>query len=182
MLKRCISLEPRFTPAYIELARLRGPNDRSVNSLLKKVVFLNPRDPYYSTIYGHWLFGKSDNMNALLLYWKALSVCTSYQDAMLGASKILRKFGQSSRLLQLITRSGKSIFEFLFLYFFYRWQSILRIRRGEQPISPHVYLHGWQLKSELSHKARAYDNCSTLLLVSIRVKWIYKSSKFCLNK
>ncbi|XP_044259420.1 protein O-mannosyl-transferase TMTC1-like [Tribolium madens] len=158
MLKRCINLEPRFTPAYIELARLRGPNDRSVNNLLKKVALLNPRDPYYSTIYGHWLLGKSDNLKALHFYWKALSVCTSYQEAMLGASKILRKFGQSSRIFQLITR----------------WQSILRIRRGEPPISPHVYLHGWQLKSELSHKARAYDNCSTLLLGS---RCVQSSSK-----
>jgi hypothetical protein len=58
MLKRCISLEPRFTPAYIELARLRGPNDRSVSGLLRKVVILNHRDPYYSTIYAHWLLGK----------------------------------------------------------------------------------------------------------------------------
>ncbi|KAJ3664558.1 hypothetical protein Zmor_000116 [Zophobas morio] len=60
MLKRCIGLEPRFTPAYIELARLRGPNDRSVGGLLRKVVILNPRDPYYSTIYGHWLLGKGN--------------------------------------------------------------------------------------------------------------------------
>ncbi|KAJ3664559.1 hypothetical protein Zmor_000116 [Zophobas morio] len=86
-------------------------------------------------------------MTALHYYWRALSVCTSYDESMMGAAKILRKFGQSSRLFQLVTR----------------WQSILRIRRGEQPISPHVYLHGWQLKSELSHKAKAYDNCSTLL-------------------
>ncbi|KAG5869830.1 hypothetical protein JTB14_001547 [Gonioctena quinquepunctata] len=42
MLTKCIELEPRFTPAYIELAKLRGPNDRSIFQLLKRVVEMNP--------------------------------------------------------------------------------------------------------------------------------------------
>lgn len=58
MLKKCILIEPRFTSAYIELARLKGPNDRSVNYLLKKVVKINTRNAYYNTIYAHWLLGK----------------------------------------------------------------------------------------------------------------------------
>lgn len=58
MLTRCIKLEPTFTPAYIELARLAGPNNPSVGQLLFKVATLNPSDPYYVTLYAHWLLDK----------------------------------------------------------------------------------------------------------------------------
>lgn len=58
MLKRCIYLDPKFIPAYIELARLRGARDRSVGSLLRAIVQINPVDPNYITIYGHWLLNK----------------------------------------------------------------------------------------------------------------------------
>lgn len=55
MLRRCLQLEPGFTPAYIELARLKGAKDPSVGALLKRVVQLNSNDPYYITMYAHWL-------------------------------------------------------------------------------------------------------------------------------
>lgn len=58
MLKRCLQLEPSFTPAYIELARLKGTKDPTVGALLKRVVRLNPEDPYYITMYAHWLDNK----------------------------------------------------------------------------------------------------------------------------
>lgn len=64
MLERCLKLEPSFTPAYIELARLRGPKDRSVGSLLKRVAQLNHADPHYVTIYAHWLLDKGDSVTA----------------------------------------------------------------------------------------------------------------------
>ncbi|KAK4881247.1 hypothetical protein RN001_004566 [Aquatica leii] len=147
MLKRCIRLEPTFTPAYIELARLRGPNNPSVGPLLIKVASLNPTDPYYITLYAHWLLDKGNYIKSIKYYWDALATSPSYQESMLGASRILRKFGQFSRLFQLVTR----------------WQSIIRLRRGETPLNPHLYLHGWQLKTELSGKARAYDPDSTVL-------------------
>lgn len=126
MLKRCIKLEPTFTPAYIELARLRGPNNPSVGPLLIKVASLNPTDPYYITLYAHWLLDKGNlilifyysfqyeyfrfnyfsgnYLEAIRFYWSALSASPSYQESMLGASRILRKSGQHSRLFQLITR------------------------------------------------------------------------------
>lgn len=145
MLKRCIRLEPSFTPAYIELARLRGPHDRDVGSLLRRVVELNPLDPNYSTIYAHWLLDKGNNMFALKYYWNALSASPSYLEALMGASRILRKLGNKSRIFQLVTR----------------WQSILRVRKGEHHLSAHIYLHGWQLKNELRNKAKAYEPCTT---------------------
>lgn len=58
MLKRCLQLEPGFTPSYIELARLKGAKDPSVGALLKRVVQLNSNDPYYITMYAHWLLNR----------------------------------------------------------------------------------------------------------------------------
>ncbi|XP_044756223.1 protein O-mannosyl-transferase TMTC1-like [Coccinella septempunctata] len=147
MLKRCISIDPRFTPAYIELARLRGPEDMRVGSLLKQVMILNSDDPYYGTLYGNWLLNKGNHAAALRVYWMVLQKSDTHREAMLKAAKILRKTGQTSRLLQTITR----------------WHAILRQRRGEIPLSPHVYLQGWHLKKELSRKAKVYDNCSSTL-------------------
>ncbi|KAJ8951979.1 hypothetical protein NQ318_010724 [Aromia moschata] len=95
MLKRCIALEPRFTPAYIELAKLRGPNDRSISHLLKQVVELNPGDPYYAATLGRWLQEKRSHSEALHYYWKSLRISPSHQEAVVGAARLLRKFGQS---------------------------------------------------------------------------------------
>ncbi|XP_031337638.1 protein O-mannosyl-transferase TMTC1-like isoform X2 [Photinus pyralis] len=103
MLKRCIRLEPTFTPAYIELARLGGPNNPSVGPLLIKVASLNPTDPYYITLYAHWLLDKGSYIKSIKYYWKALAASNFHQESMLGASRILKKFGQYSRLFQLIT-------------------------------------------------------------------------------
>lgn len=104
MLKRCIKLEPSFTMAYMELARLYGAKNDAVGPLLKKVVQLNPKEPYYHTIYGHWLSDRGNYLDALKCYTDALARSPSYSDAMKGASKIFRRFGQRSRLFNLITR------------------------------------------------------------------------------
>ncbi|KAL3276618.1 hypothetical protein HHI36_011990 [Cryptolaemus montrouzieri] len=150
MLKKCISIEPSFTPAYLELARLRGPNDMGVGNLLKQVMKLNDGDPYYGTLYAHWLLNKGNSISASKVYWTVLRTSSSYQEAMLKISKILRKTGQKSRLFQTLTR----------------WQAILRRQRGEVPLSAHVYLQGWHLKKELNSKARVYDECQPVLFVS----------------
>ncbi|KAK9710450.1 Protein O-mannosyl-transferase TMTC, DUF1736 [Popillia japonica] len=143
MLRRCIYIEPKFIPAYIELARLRGPQDRNVGSLLKAIVQINPMDPNYITIYGYWLLNKGNRAAALKQYWRALALSPSYMEAILGAARILRKSGDHGRLFQLVTR----------------WQSILRESKGQPPSKSHLYLYEWQLKNELSNKAKAYDGC-----------------------
>ncbi|KAI4459977.1 hypothetical protein MML48_6g00013073 [Holotrichia oblita] len=143
MLRRCIYIEPKFIPAYIELARLRGPQDRNVGSLLKAIVQINPMDPNYITIYGYWLLNKGNRAAALKQYWRALALSPSYIEAILGAARILRKSGDHGRLFQLVTR----------------WQSILRESKGQPPSKSHLYLYEWQLKNELSNKAKAYDGC-----------------------
>nr|CAI5822627.1 unnamed protein product [Callosobruchus analis] len=141
MLIRCLTLEPSFTPAYIELAKLRGPSDPTIDGLLKKVVELNPTDPHFATTFGHWMFKKHNYHEALQFYWKALRISGYHQEAIISAAKALRKIGQECRLFQLITR----------------WQLMLKIRNGEHYLSTHIYLMGWHLKSELNTKARAYD-------------------------
>ncbi|CAG9827539.1 unnamed protein product [Diabrotica balteata] len=141
MLRKCILLDPRFTPAYMELAKLRGPNDQSVNQLLKQAVDMNPTDPYFTTNFGHWLIRKGNYREALWHYWRSLQISPTHQEAILGAAKLLQKFGQKARLFQLITR----------------WQVIKRNGKSQLPLGLHLYLQGWHLKGELSHRARIYD-------------------------
>ncbi|XP_017769506.1 PREDICTED: transmembrane and TPR repeat-containing protein 1-like [Nicrophorus vespilloides] len=143
MLRRCLKIEPHFTPAYIELARLKGSRDRSVGALLRRTVQLNPHNPHYITLYAQWLLEKGNARLSLKYYWRSLSVSPTYLEGVMGATRILRKFGDHARLFQLITR----------------YQCMLRLRRGQMPLSPHIYLQGWHLKSELTNKAKAYDNC-----------------------
>ncbi|KAK9874622.1 hypothetical protein WA026_005451, partial [Henosepilachna vigintioctopunctata] len=147
MLKKCISIDPRFSQAYLELARLHEPGDMRVGKLLKQVMELNNRDPYYGTLYAHWLVQKGNTKAASKMYMAVLRRASSYQEAILKIFQILRRDGQKSRLFQIITR----------------WQTILRRRRGDSNFNPHVYLKGWQLKKELNYKARVYENCTTNL-------------------
>ncbi|XP_056640085.1 protein O-mannosyl-transferase TMTC1-like [Diorhabda sublineata] len=150
MLRKCIKLDPRFTPAYIELAKLRGPNDQSVNRFLKEVVIMNPSDPYFSTNFANWLSRKGNYKDALWHYWKSLQISPTHEEALAGAAKILQKFGQKARLFQLITR----------------WQVVKRSDRGQLPLGRHLYLQVWRLNGELSHRAKIYDVDSTSLTTS----------------
>lgn len=45
-----------------------------------------------------------NKLEALHYYWKTLSVSSTYVEAMLGAARVLRKYGERSRLFQLVTR------------------------------------------------------------------------------
>lgn len=53
MLERCISLEPTFTPAYLELIKLRPSFE--AGKLLRDVVRLNSIDQDRIVQYGFWL-------------------------------------------------------------------------------------------------------------------------------
>lgn len=122
MLQKCIDLEPSFTPAYLELARLRGPNHKTVPNLLKKVVELNPNVPYYAAKFGEWLTKKGssfilvlpdllqfsyvpgNHLEALKFYWKSLRISATHRESVIGVFKHLRKFGQKARMFQMLTR------------------------------------------------------------------------------
>lgn len=54
MLMKSISISSNFTLAYVELVRLKGPNDRNIAQLLKKLVGLSS-DPDYAIMYAQWL-------------------------------------------------------------------------------------------------------------------------------
>ncbi|XP_044729404.1 protein O-mannosyl-transferase TMTC1-like [Chrysoperla carnea] len=147
MLEKCIALEPTYTPAYLELARLRGMNDLRSGQLLKHVVQLHPKNANHLTLYGDWLRGQGRNFESLKYYWRALQISGTHKGAVTGTCRVLRTLGQRSRLLQLIAR----------------WQLIERSKRGEPLpfIGLHLYLRSYQLHAELSNKAKEYDNsCS----------------------
>ncbi|XP_060533204.1 protein O-mannosyl-transferase TMTC1-like [Cylas formicarius] len=139
MLKRCIDLEPNFAPAYLELARLRGPHDRTVSTLLKKVITLNPTNPYYPAKFAQWLSHKGNCKEALKFYWLSLRMSATQRDSLIGVLRILRKFGQKARHFQLLTR----------------WHLLLR-KKGNS-LRPDFYLQEWRLKSELSFKIKIYS-------------------------
>ncbi|XP_050507114.1 protein O-mannosyl-transferase TMTC1-like [Diabrotica virgifera virgifera] len=139
MLKKCISLEPAFTPAYVEMSKLLGSDHDDLYKLLKSAVELSPNDPFYGTQLGHLLTRKGNYQQAIYYYWKALRVSPSHYDAIIGTANVLRKFGQKSRLFQLLTR----------------WQLI---RKGKALLKVHVYLQEWQLRTELNIRAKEYDS------------------------
>ncbi|KAL1502695.1 hypothetical protein ABEB36_007803 [Hypothenemus hampei] len=162
MLTRCINLEPSFTPAYMELARLKGPNHRSVPGLLKKVVELNPNDPYYASKFGEWLTKKGNHLEALKFYWTSLRICATHRDSAIGVFKHFRKFGQKARMFQMLTR----------------WHNLLR-KKGTN-FRQDFYLQEWHLKNELSDKIKEYS--SSLHVKNYSQDLDSKNSKWTLQK
>ncbi|KAG5867553.1 hypothetical protein JTB14_025145 [Gonioctena quinquepunctata] len=143
MLRKCIALDPKFTPAYVELTKLRGPDDPGINELLRTAIAASPSDPYFGINLGRWLTKIGNYYEALNYFWKTLKITPTHQEAIAGAAKLLRKLGQKSRLFQLQTR----------------WQMIKRSQKGGFSQTSHIlYLHEWQLKVELSSRAKQYDN------------------------
>lgn len=66
MFERCISLEPAFTPAYLELIKLRS--GIVSGRLLREVVRLNPRDQDRLAQYGYWLLDNGKLCRCLPIY------------------------------------------------------------------------------------------------------------------
>ncbi|XP_050292837.1 protein O-mannosyl-transferase TMTC1-like isoform X2 [Anthonomus grandis grandis] len=139
MLKRCIHLEPKFTPAYLELVKLRGTNHRTIAGLLKKVVEINPDDPYYASKFGQWLYRKGNHLEALKYYWTSLGICAGHREAVIGVFRHFRKFGQKARAFQMLTR----------------FHNLQRTKGANW--RQDFYLQEWQLKIELSYKIKEYS-------------------------
>lgn len=70
LLHRCLELDPSFIPAYIELARIRGPNDPNNYQLMKTMVDMNIAAAHYVLSIGNWLLenGKKFCMIKNLVY------------------------------------------------------------------------------------------------------------------
>lgn len=59
MLKRCVSLDPAYAPAFIVLARIAtGP---AAGELLRHVIHLQPRNPDVLAEYAHWLYENGES-------------------------------------------------------------------------------------------------------------------------
>lgn len=52
MLERCISLEPRFVQAYLELLLLKPEDEKK--GVLDKLLELEPRNWEHYLLYGNW--------------------------------------------------------------------------------------------------------------------------------
>ncbi|CAH1155250.1 unnamed protein product [Phaedon cochleariae] len=142
MLRKCVSLEPKFTLAYVELIKLLGIENPSIILLLQNALNSNPSDPYYGIQLANWSIKTGNYLRALNFYWRSLQGSPHHQKAISGVAKLLKKIGQKSRLFQLLTR----------------WHSIQRIRIGELHSNRDIYLQEWYIRNELKSKAKVYDD------------------------
>lgn len=144
MLERCISLEPRFVQAYLELLLLKPENEK--RGVLDKLLELEPRNWEHYLLYGNWYKDRGLQPLALQYYTRAmrLSFSSAHGSArgevvsLRAACLVLRSVGQYSRVLQLLVR----------------WHGV----RGDgQPASRRLLAaRAWRLRSELAERAALY--------------------------
>uniref|UniRef100_A0A182YIZ0 TPR_REGION domain-containing protein n=1 Tax=Anopheles stephensi TaxID=30069 RepID=A0A182YIZ0_ANOST len=145
MLERCIQLEPLFTAAYLELAKLYGGQPAAAGRLLARVVRLNPYNADLRRQYGDWLLEQNMLLEAFKQYQEGIKIMETHQLSVIGACRCLRKMGQQSRLHQMVLR----------------WQFIVRLSNGGIPIQNDIYLRDWSIKHELRNRAMIYDSGSS---------------------
>lgn len=124
MLERCISLEPEFLPAYLELIKMRP--GFGAGKLLRDIVRLNTDDQDRIVQYGFWLLENSKIIVILIeIFCGIIILVFSLKDfiigamqqfrnsfiikethalSFVGACRSLRRMGQHSRLHQIILR------------------------------------------------------------------------------
>ncbi|XP_045488096.1 protein O-mannosyl-transferase TMTC1-like [Pieris rapae] len=135
MLERCISLEPRFVPAHVEMFLTAAGQDK--HAALRRLLDLEPRNWEHYFRYGNWLKGKGLWALSLKYYQSAVRVSyvTSRRAALpplTAAALLLRRDGQRMRLLHLLTR----------------WQG----GRGAGGAAERA----WRLRTELAGRAARY--------------------------
>ncbi|CAH0629162.1 unnamed protein product [Chrysodeixis includens] len=144
MLERCISLEPRFVQAYLELLLLKPENEK--RGVLDKLLELEPKNWEHYLLYGNWYKERGLLPMALDYYMTAmrLSFGSAHGSArgevlsLRAACLALRSAGQYSRVLQLLVR----------------WHGV---RGGGQPASRRVLAaRAWRLREELAERAALY--------------------------
>ncbi|XP_068628016.1 protein O-mannosyl-transferase TMTC1-like [Battus philenor] len=143
MLERCISLEPRFVQAYLELL-LVAPQEEK-RGILERLLELEPRNWEHYQRYGNWLKERGLWPLSLQYYMSAirlsLSDTSKTSDATLplrSSCLLLRTVGQHARSLQLVNR----------------WRSasgdeVSKARRW-------ALARAWRLRSELADRAAKY--------------------------
>ncbi|KAJ8724726.1 hypothetical protein PYW07_015684 [Mythimna separata] len=144
MLERCISLEPRFVQAYLELLLLKPEDEK--RGVLDKLLELEPRNWEHYLLYGNWFKDRGLLPVALDYYIRAMRLSFSSEHgsargevvSLRAACLALRTAGQYSRLLQLLVR----------------WHGV---RGGGQPASRRLLAaRAWRLRSELAERAALY--------------------------
>ncbi|XP_059608206.1 protein O-mannosyl-transferase TMTC1-like [Phlebotomus argentipes] len=141
MLERCIKLESRFVPGYLELYKLKSGHE--AGRLLKNVIKLSPRNLNHLYLYGNWLLNNNSPIQALEFFLRALRLNPYHQMSFLGTCHTLRRLGQLMRLQQLVLR----------------WHILLHVDKGPHGIHhTDLYLREWQIKMELRSRAKLYDS------------------------
>ncbi|XP_050681732.1 protein O-mannosyl-transferase TMTC1-like isoform X2 [Leptidea sinapis] len=108
MLERCIAIEPRFVQAYLELFLVT--EDRGKQKILDKLLELESRNWEHYHLYGNWLREKGLWPLSYTYYMKAIRYSfdgTRERVALpplRAATMLLRRQGQRTRLLMLLTR------------------------------------------------------------------------------
>ncbi|XP_045764022.1 protein O-mannosyl-transferase TMTC1-like [Maniola jurtina] len=107
MLERCLSLEPRFVQAYLELLHITPEDEK--RSTLDRLLELEPKNWEHHHLYGNWLKGRGLWPLSLAYYSTALRLTFNKGErgalpSLRAACLVLRSAGQHSRLLQLLTR------------------------------------------------------------------------------
>ncbi|KAJ2938803.1 hypothetical protein O0L34_g18425 [Tuta absoluta] len=141
MLERCISLEPRFVQAYLELLHLTPEQDK--RWILDKLLQLEPGNWEHYQLYGTWLKGRGLMPLSLDYYTQAMRLSFAKEPrgrspSLRAACLLLRAEGKWARVLQLLTR----------------WHSV----RGDGPgLARRLRAErAWRLRSELAGRAALY--------------------------
>ncbi|CAK1577953.1 unnamed protein product [Parnassius mnemosyne] len=143
MLQRCISLEPRFVHAYLELLLVAPQEDK--RDILDKLLELEPKNWEHYQIYGNWF--KERGLWPFSLQYYISAVKLSINDPELtpnallplrSACLLLRSVGQQARILQLVNR----------------WQTA----RGDEVTAARRWAvtRTWRLRNELADRAAKY--------------------------
>ncbi|CAG9562866.1 unnamed protein product [Danaus chrysippus] len=139
MLERCISLEPRFVQAYIELLHITPENEK--RPTLERLIELEPMNWEHYYLYGNWLKGRGLWPLSLSYYKRSIRVSLLSRGALpplRAAGLLLRSAGQRVRLLQLTTS----------------WHTLVG---GEVSASRRrAAAAAWRLRSELEGRAARY--------------------------
>ncbi|XP_026491486.1 protein O-mannosyl-transferase TMTC1-like [Vanessa tameamea] len=108
MLERCISLEPRFVQAHLELLHITPESEKKTT--LEKLLDLEPKNWEHYHLYGNWLKGRGLWPLSLAYYTSGIRLSLDRDGgrgalpSLRAACLILRSAGQRARLLQLLTR------------------------------------------------------------------------------
>ncbi|XP_063530696.1 protein O-mannosyl-transferase TMTC1-like [Cydia strobilella] len=117
MIERCLTLEPRFVQAYVELLYLKSEDQK--RGILDKLLELEPRNWEHYVLYGNWFKGRGLLPISLNYYMTALKFSLASGErhgvaALRAACLVLRQKGQWARALHLIIRSPTCLSKLLY--------------------------------------------------------------------